>query len=62
VAELRRLYAVAQERYLHFAETMPTRANPNGMLDRRPIDAAITALEEDRAAWGVPSASRMANK
>jgi uncharacterized Ntn-hydrolase superfamily protein len=62
LAELRRLYAVAQERYLHVAETMPTRANPNGMLDRRPIDAAITALEEDRAARGVPSASRMANK
>jgi uncharacterized Ntn-hydrolase superfamily protein len=62
LAELRRLYDVAQERFLHVAETMPTRANPHGMLDRRPIDAAIAALESDRAARGVSSASRMLNK
>ncbi len=28
-----RLYAVAQERYLHVAETMPTRKKPHGMID-----------------------------
>lgn len=38
LAELRRLYAVAQERYLYVAETMPTRANPHGMRDRAEID------------------------
>jgi uncharacterized Ntn-hydrolase superfamily protein len=62
LAELRRLYAVAQERFLHVVETMPTRENPNGMLDRRPIDAAIAALDADRTARGVSSASRMKNK
>ena len=43
LAELRRLYAVAQERYLHVAETMPTRQNPSGMIDRREIDETIAA-------------------
>jgi uncharacterized Ntn-hydrolase superfamily protein len=62
LAELRRLYAVAQERYLHVAETMPTRENPSGMTDRRPIDARIAALEAERHAKGIPSASRMTNK
>lgn len=56
--ELERLYAVAQERFLHVTETMPTRDNPHGMLDRRPIDARIAALEAERAAAGIPSASR----
>ena len=59
LAELRRLYAVAGERFLHVAETMPTRENPHGTLDRRPIDARIAALEAERAARGQPSASRM---
>jgi uncharacterized Ntn-hydrolase superfamily protein len=62
LAELRRLYAVAKERYLHVAETMPTRENPSGMTDRRPIDARIAALEAERHAKGIPSASRMTNK
>jgi uncharacterized Ntn-hydrolase superfamily protein len=62
LAELRRLYAVAQERYLHVAETMPTHENPGGMTDRGPIDARIAALEAERHAKGIPSASRMANK
>jgi len=55
--ELRRLYAVAQERYLHVAETMPTRENPHGMIDRRVIDGKIAALEAAREAEGRPSAS-----
>ncbi|MFB2564883.1 DUF1028 domain-containing protein [Rhizobium sp. IMFF44] len=57
LAELERLYAVAQERYLHVAETMPTRQNPSGMSDRREIDETIAALEARRIAEGRPSAS-----
>lgn len=57
LAELERLYAVAQERYLHVAETMPTRQNPSGMSDRREIDETIAALEAARIAEGRPSAS-----
>ncbi|MFB9952115.1 DUF1028 domain-containing protein [Rhizobium puerariae] len=55
--ELRRLYAVAQERFLHVAETMPTRENPHGMIDRRIIDQKIAELEAAREAEGRPSAS-----
>jgi uncharacterized Ntn-hydrolase superfamily protein len=57
LVELRRLYAVAQERYLHVAETMPTRENPHGMIDRSVIDQKIAALEANREAEGRPSAS-----
>lgn len=57
LAELERLYAVAQERYLHVAETMPTSQNPSGMTDRREIDEKIVALETARIAEGRPSAS-----
>jgi uncharacterized Ntn-hydrolase superfamily protein len=57
LVELRRLYAVAQERYLHVAETMPTRENPHGMIDRSVIDQKIAALEATREAEGRPSAS-----
>ena len=57
LAELRRLFAVAQERYMHVAETMATKANPNGMIDRREIDEKIAALEAARLAEGRPSAS-----
>lgn len=57
LAELRRLYAVAQERYMHVAETMATKANPDGMIDRREIDEKIAALEAARISEGRPSAS-----
>ncbi|MBV5262706.1 DUF1028 domain-containing protein [Pinisolibacter aquiterrae] len=57
LAELRRLWAVAGERYLHVAETMPTRGNPGGMLDRSEIDRRIADLEAAREAEGRPSAS-----
>jgi uncharacterized Ntn-hydrolase superfamily protein len=57
LAELRRLYAVAQERFLHVAETMATRQNPSGLTDRREIDEKIAALEAERIAAGRPSAS-----
>ncbi|MFO8127449.1 DUF1028 domain-containing protein [Yoonia sp.] len=60
--ELRRLYAVAQERFLHVAETMPTRENPHGMVDRRAIDDTIARLEAERIAAGRPTASHMVNK
>lgn len=62
LSELRRLYAVAQERFLHVAETMPTRENPHGMIDRRGIDETIARLEAERIAAGRPTASHMTNK
>jgi uncharacterized Ntn-hydrolase superfamily protein len=57
LAELRRLYAVAQERFLYVAEIMPTRQNFSGMADRSPIDRKIAEEEARRAAAGIPSAS-----
>lgn len=57
LAELRRLYAVAQERYLYVAETMATRQNPSGMIDRREIDQKIAALEAERIEAGRKSVS-----
>lgn len=57
LSELRRLYVVAQERYLHVADTMPTRANPHGMRDRTEIDQKIATLEAERKARGMTSAS-----
>lgn len=62
LTELRRLYAVAQERFLHVAETMATRENPHGMTDRRHIDDKIAALEAERITAGYPTASYMVNK
>ncbi len=55
--ELRRLYEVAQERYFLFAETMATRQNPHGMLDRREIDEKIAAIEAKHQAEGTKSKS-----
>ena len=55
--ELRRLYRVAQERYLLVVETMPTRANPSGMVDRGEIDTRIADLEAERLAAGYKTAS-----
>lgn len=57
LAELRRLHAVAQERYLHFAELMPTRENIHGLLDRTEIDRKIAYLEAERKKAGRSSAS-----
>ncbi len=37
LSELRRLYAVAQERYLPMAEIMPTRENPHGLTDEKQL-------------------------
>lgn len=57
LAELRRLYDVAQERFLIMSKTLPTRENPNGALDRSAIDAEIAAAEEKRKAEGRASRS-----
>lgn len=57
LAELRRLYAVAGERALIFAEAMPTEANPSGMTDRRPLDARMAEEERRRREAGIKSAS-----
>jgi uncharacterized Ntn-hydrolase superfamily protein len=57
LAELRRLYAVAQERYLHYAEMMPTRENVHGVTDRTDFDRKMAELEAARAAAGAESAS-----
>jgi uncharacterized Ntn-hydrolase superfamily protein len=62
LSELHRLYAVAQERFLLMAETMPTRENPHGLTDRTEIDAQLARLEEERAKSNQPSASLMQNK
>lgn len=55
--ELRRLYDVAHERFLHVAEAMPTRANFSGTTDRTGIDAAIAAADAKRKAEGRASRS-----
>jgi len=57
LSELRRLYDVAQERYLHMAETFPTAANFSGTTDRIGIDAAIAAEEARRKIDGRESRS-----
>ena len=57
LTELRRLYQVAQERFLLVLETMPTRTNPSGLTDRSEIDRRIEALEAERRAAGYKTAS-----
>jgi len=54
LAELRRLHAVAKERFLYVAETMATRRNPSGLIDRREIYDKISAFEAERIAAGRP--------
>jgi uncharacterized Ntn-hydrolase superfamily protein len=62
LSELRRLYAVAKERYLPYTELQPTRENPHGVLDRTAFDAEIARIEAERAASGGQSASFAADK
>ncbi len=57
LAELRRLYDVASERFLYVADAMPTRDNFSGVTDRTDIDAAIAVEEERRAKAGHKSRS-----
>jgi uncharacterized Ntn-hydrolase superfamily protein len=49
--ELERLERVSRERYVHFRQFLPTRANPAGVYDRAKIDAGIAAAlaEENKA-------------
>ena len=55
--ELRRLYDVAYERFIHVTEAMPTRDNFSGTTDRTGIDAAIAAEDAKRKAEGRASRS-----
>jgi uncharacterized Ntn-hydrolase superfamily protein len=41
--ELARLERVSRERFVHYVPFMPTRANPDGTLDRAEIEAGIAA-------------------
>lgn len=45
--ELRRLYDVAKEKYLIFAETLATRENPHGCLDRADIDRQMATIDAE---------------
>ncbi|WP_299678817.1 DUF1028 domain-containing protein [uncultured Roseobacter sp.] len=55
--ELRRLYDVAQERFLHVAHVMPRRDDFSGLTDRAPLDAAIAEEDRRRAQEGRGSRS-----
>ena len=57
LAELRRLLAVSEERYAIFATAMATTENFSGMVDRKPLDEAITKNETDRKKSGIKSQS-----
>lgn len=46
LAELRRLYSVAHERFLAFMEAMATRANPGGITDRAWMDRRAREIQE----------------
>ncbi len=48
LGELRRLYEVAQQHFVHFARFLPTRANPAGIYDRDVINAEIARLQAAR--------------
>ena len=43
LSELERLERVSRERWVHFKQFLPTRADPAGVTDRDTIDAAIEA-------------------
>ncbi len=57
LGELRRLYDVAYERFVHVADAMPTAANFSGTTDRTGIDAEIAAEDAKRKAEGRQSRS-----
>ena len=50
LAELRRLEAVAHERYLHYRKFMPNHAHPSGFRDRVEIERQIAQSIADAAA------------
>jgi uncharacterized Ntn-hydrolase superfamily protein len=41
--ELERLESIGRQRLFHYVNYMPSRANPNGTLDRETIEAGIAA-------------------
>jgi uncharacterized Ntn-hydrolase superfamily protein len=43
LGELERLEAISRERWVHFRQFLPTRANPAGVTDRKIIDATVEA-------------------
>ncbi|WP_147112705.1 DUF1028 domain-containing protein [Tateyamaria sp. syn59] len=55
--ELRRLLTVSEERFALFRPAMPTRENPSGLLDRKPLDLAIADKEREMERNGVSSQS-----
>ncbi|MEP1614173.1 MAG: DUF1028 domain-containing protein [Roseobacter sp.] len=57
LAELARLWDVAQERYVHFAKGMPSADQFSGYPTRDGIDADIKSAEARRKAEGRPSRS-----
>jgi uncharacterized Ntn-hydrolase superfamily protein len=57
LAELDRLWEVAQERYVHFAKGMPTAERFSGYPTREGIDADIAAALAARKAEGRASRS-----
>ncbi len=57
LAELRRLKAVAEERYIIFAETFGTSDRFAGTVERAGVDQALAEKEADMARRGVPSLS-----
>jgi len=57
LAELRRLLAVAQERYLLFAETLATKDQFSGVTDRSDLDRRLAEAEQRRRAAGIVSRS-----
>ncbi|OBS07989.1 DUF1028 domain-containing protein [Acidihalobacter prosperus] len=62
LGELRRLYAVAQEQYLHFADMLPTRENPAGVTDREAYRRRVAEHEAARAAEGLGSRSHATSR
>jgi uncharacterized Ntn-hydrolase superfamily protein len=48
LAELARLEAVSRERFVHFAEFLPTHASPAGVYDRDVIEAGIARALAER--------------
>ncbi len=48
LSELERLERISRERWVHFRQFLPTRANPSGVTDRTIIDATIEAVIADQ--------------
>jgi uncharacterized Ntn-hydrolase superfamily protein len=50
LAELRRLWDKAHERYIPFMHCAPSKARPNGILDREEIERRIASYDKSRVA------------